>query len=99
MISRQWRGLVKPGLADAFVHQLRSETFPEMRKITGFLGSSILRREVPEGSEFLIVTQWASLEVIHAFSGPNVETAVVPVEAKQMMIEYDHTVRHYEVVE
>lgn len=99
MISRQWRGLVKPGFADAFVHQLRSETLPIMQKVTGFLGSSILRREVPEGSEFLIVTQWASIEVIHAFAGSKVDTAVVPVEAQQMLIEYDHTVRHYEVLE
>ncbi len=99
MISRQWRGLAKSSLAEAYVEHLQTETLPAVRKLPGFIGASILRRTVPEGVEFLVVTQWASMESIRGFAGPDAETAVVPPKAREMMIEYDRVARHYEVVE
>ena len=99
MISRQWRGLAKTSSAEAYVEHLRTETFPAIAKIAGFLGASILRRTVPAGVEFLIVTQWESLEAIHSFAGVNAEDAVVPPKVHDMMIDYDRVVRHYEVVQ
>jgi heme-degrading monooxygenase HmoA len=99
MISRQWRGLSKHGCAEAYVEHLRSETFPAIAALPGFVGASILRRTVARGVEFLIVTQWASIGAIGSFAGPDTETAVVPDKVREMMIEYDHTVRHYEVVQ
>jgi len=98
VISRQWRGLAKAGSAETYVEHLRSETFPAIQSLPGFVSASILRRVVPHGVEFLIVTQWASIESIRGFAGSNAETAVVPEKVRAMMIEYDHTVRHYEVV-
>jgi heme-degrading monooxygenase HmoA len=98
MISRQWRGLAKRGFAEAYVEHLQSETFPAIRKLPGFVSASILRRAVGEGVEFLVVTQWKSVESIRAFAGPDAETAVVPSTVREMMIEYDRVVRHYEVV-
>ena len=99
MISRQWRGLAKADLADAYVEHLRMETFPAIRKLPGFVSASILQRVLPEGVEFLIVTQWASLESIRGFAGSNPEVAVVPEKVRKMMIEFDQVVRHYEVVQ
>ena len=98
MISRQWRGLAKASSADAYIDHLRLETFPAIGNLAGFMGATILRRTVPEGVEFLIVTTWASLEAIHAFAGINAESAVVPAKVHDMMVEYDRVVRHYEVV-
>ena len=98
MISRQWRGLAKHEHAAAYVRHLQAETFPALRRIAGFEGASILRRDVAAGVEFLVVTQWESLAAIGAFAGANAEDAVVPQNVREMMIEYDRTVRHYEVV-
>lgn len=98
MISRQWRGLCKPEHAQAYVEHLRTETFPAIRRITGFLSASILRRRTDQGVEFLIVTQWSSIEAIREFAGAQTETAVVPPKVQGMMVEYDRMVRHYEVV-
>lgn len=98
MISRQWRGLAKSAFAEAYVQHLQTETFPAIRKLPGFVSASILRRSVPNGVEFLIVTQWASIEAIRVFAGTEVERAVVPQKVQEMMIDYDRTVRHYEVV-
>jgi heme-degrading monooxygenase HmoA len=99
MISRQWRGLAKTTCAEAYVEHLRRETFPAIAKISGFMGASILRRTVPDGIEFLVVTEWASLDAVRAFAGKNAEQAVVPAEVHNMMVEYDRVVRHYEVVQ
>ena len=98
MISRQWRGLAKPAFAEAYVEHLQTETFPVIRKLEGFVSVSILRRSLPEGIEFLIVTCWSSVESIRAFAGAEVETAVVPHKVQDMMADYDRIVRHYEVV-
>jgi len=45
------------------------------------------------------VTLWASMAAIRAFAGNNAVEAVVPPEVRAMMIEYDKTVRHYEIVD
>jgi len=98
MISRHWWGLARAAFAEAYEEHLQSETFPAIRKLPGFVSASILRRSVPEGVEFLIVTNWLSVEAIRAFAGPNAETAVVPQKVQDMMVDYDRMVRHYEVV-
>ena len=99
MIARHWRGLAKADRADSYVAHLQHETFPAIRKLPGFKSASILRRDVAEGVEFLIVTTWESLDAIRAFAGGNVAAAVIPEKAQDMMIDYDRAVRHYEVVE
>ena len=38
-------------------------------------------------------------EAIRQFAGENVEGAVVPSVVREMMLEYDPVVRHYEIVE
>jgi heme-degrading monooxygenase HmoA len=99
MISRQWRGIAKSSEADRYVSHLRTETFPQLSRIPGFIGASILRRPVAAGVEFRIVTTWDSMEAISKFAGERPETAVVPERVQAMMTTYDRTVDHYEVVE
>lgn len=98
MIARHWRGIARTEVADAYTDHLRTETFPALARIDGCLNASILRRVVPAGVEFLVVTNWASLDAIRAFAGADVETAVVPDTVRAMMVEFDRTARHYEVV-
>jgi heme-degrading monooxygenase HmoA len=98
MISRHWRGLAKPEHADDYVEHLRTDTIGQLSKIPGFVSVSILRRKVQQGVEFLILTNWQSMEAIEQFAGHDLETAVVPERVQEMMIEYDRRVRHYELV-
>ena len=98
MVWRLWRGLAKATRAAAYLEHLQLETFPAIRKLPGFIGASILQRSLPDGVEFLVVTQWQSLEAIQAFAGANIEVAVVPQRVRDMMIEYDAIARHYDVV-
>lgn len=99
VISRQWRGVAKSAEADRYVAHLRAETFPQLAHIPGFIAASILRRTVAEGVEFRIVTTWESLDAIRKFAGADAQTAVVPEKVQAMMVAYDRTVDHYEVVE
>ena len=99
MIARHWRGTAHADQAAAYVEHLRAETFPAIRRLPGFVSASILRRTVPEGIEFLIVTHWESLDAIRAFAGEDIDAAVVPAKAQAMMLTFDRFVRHFEVVE
>jgi heme-degrading monooxygenase HmoA len=99
VISRQRRGLAQPTQAQNYVQHLRTETLPALRKLPGFVSATILSRRLGAGVEFLVVTQWDSLDAIAGFAGADPEAAVVPAEAAAMMIEYDRRVRHFEVVE
>jgi len=82
-----------------YVRHLRSETFPALRRIPGFVDASILSRQIPDGIEFLVVTRWHSLEAIASFAGTDPEVAVAPKSVAQMMLEFDQRARHFEVVE
>jgi len=99
MIYRQWRGLAKAACAAGYEEHLKTETFPELKTIPGFIDATILRRSLDHAVEFLVVSRWESLEAISRFAGEDLEIAVVPEKVQAMMIEYDRRVRHYEVVE
>ena len=98
MISRHWTGLAKPPHADEYVQHLHSETFPALARIPGFIDVSLMRRRLPHGVEFVVMTRWESLQAIQQFAGGDAETAVVPENVKRWMIGYDRRARHYEVV-
>ena len=98
MISRQWRGLARAERAADYEAHLRGDTFPALRKLDGFVDAAILRRSLPQGVEFLVVTRWRSLAAIARFAGRDLEAAVVPEAVRAMMIEYDARARHYNVV-
>jgi heme-degrading monooxygenase HmoA len=99
MISRHWKGTVKPGLADDYVRHLHAETVPQLVACPGFISVSILRRQVHDGTEFQVVTLWESLAAIRDFAGDDADAAVVPAEVQAMMSEFDARVRHYDIVD
>jgi len=98
MISRHWTGIAKRERADEYIFHLQNDTFKKIKNIDGFISSKILQREVEEGIEFLIITEWESIEAIKKFAGEQFNIAVVPQLVKEIMIRYDHEVRHYMVI-
>src|SRR5215470_19948083 len=52
MVSRHWKGTAKPGQAEAYVHHLRTDTFPRLAQIPGFIRAFILKRAVEAGTEY-----------------------------------------------
>ncbi len=97
MIARHWRGIVKQECAEDYIRHLQLSTFPTLERLAGFRGAQILRRNIDAGVEFCIVTTWESLDSIRSFSGEGLTKAVVPAEARAMMLDFDREVRHYEI--
>jgi len=99
MISRHWKGIAKPDQAEAYIRHLKSDTFPKLSGIPGFIRASILRRNVDTGTEFHVVTLRSSLDAIKAFAGERPDIAVVPTTVQTMMASHDSHVVHYEVAD
>lgn len=98
MIWRHWRGLALPAFERTYVEYLRANTLPHLESLAGFCGASVIKRALPEGIEFIVITRWASKAHIEAFAGQDAEVAVVPDEVRRMMREFDSRARHYEEV-
>jgi heme-degrading monooxygenase HmoA len=97
VISRHWTAVLHPGQEERYLEHLRSETFPRLARIPGFVRATVLSRPIEEGVEFRVVTVWESLEAVREFAGPRVDAAVVPPAIRELMVRFDPRVVHYEV--
>ena len=99
MIIREWRGDAALARADAYPVHFREVVLPELRRIPGFLGASLGQRLLADRIEFQVLTRWQSLDAVRAFSGDDLDAAVVEPAAAIALLNYDRTVRHYEMIE
>jgi heme-degrading monooxygenase HmoA len=99
MIIREWRGRAAATRADAYPLHFRGTVLPELRRIPGFLGACLSQRRRVDRVEFLVLTRWQSLDAIRAFTGDDLDTAVVGPAAVAALLDYDRTVQHYETIE
>ena len=97
MISRHWIGIVKPERAGDYIKHLDTTVIPNLSKTKGLRNCYYLKREVKEGMEFLVVTEWDTVEAIIAFAGKDYEQTVIDPYAKSLMVSYDKKVRHYHI--
>jgi len=99
MISRVWHGWTTPENADAYEALLKNEIFTEIknRKITGYRGIHLFRRNLVQEVEFITIMWFDSIESIKAFAGEDYETAVVPPKARALLARFDPRSQHYEV--
>jgi len=97
MIVRVWGGRTTPENADAYLRHVSEKVLPSLRGIGGYLGARVLRREVAEQVEFLVLTQWDSWDAIRAFAGEDPDAAVIEPAAKAVLTEFDRRVRHFHV--
>lgn len=99
MIIRAWRGKASADRPDAYPEHFRKNVLPELRRVHGFLGASLLKHETKDGIELLVLTRWSSMVAIEGFAGSDVAKAVVEPEAIAALTDYDRTAVHYDVVE
>ena len=97
MIARMWHGWTKPERADAYENLLRNKMFPSMRRIQGFEGAYLLRRNAEEEVEFVTVTMFTSLDAVLRFAGDDYETAVLHPQAAGLLSRYDAKSVHYDI--
>ena len=101
MICRIWHGWTTPDNADAYEALLKSEIFIGIRnrRLVGYKGIHLLRRDVGDEVEFVTVMRFDSMDAVRAFAGENHEAAVVPPEAAALLSRFDARSQHYEVRE
>ena len=101
MICRIWHGWTTPENADAYDSLLREEIFQGIsaRKLHGYLGIDLLRRQLGGTDEFITIMWFESLDAVRAFAGEDYERAVVPPAARKLLLRFDDRSAHYEVRE
>jgi len=98
MIARLWHGWTTRENAGAYETLLRTKILPGIHRVSGYQGAYLLRRDVPEGVEFVTLTLFASMAAVRVFAGADYEVAVVPPEARRLLARLDERSLHYEVV-
>jgi heme-degrading monooxygenase HmoA len=101
MISRIWHGWTTKENAEAYEQLLRTEIFNGIagRSIKGYQGIHLLRREAPDGVEFITIMWFDSLDAVREFAGDDYEAAVVPPPARRLLARFDARSQHYDVLE
>lgn len=99
MISRIWHGWTTPANADTYEALLKSEIFAGIgdRKIPGYRGIQLFRRDLGTEVEFVTVMWFDSLDAVRVFAGEDYEVAVVPPKARAVLARFDARSQHYEV--
>ena len=99
MIVRIWHGWTAPEDANAYEALLREEIFVGIgdRRIPGYHGIQLLRRDVGDKVEFVTIMRFDSLDAVRTFAGEDYEAAVVPPKAQTLLDHYDARSQHYEV--
>jgi len=96
-IIRVWNGLADRKYAKAYGAHVKNDIFPLFSKMQGHLGAKVLRRDVHEGVEFVVITAWESMDAIREFAKEDLEKAVVAKVAQSYFIKYDRHVLHFTV--
>jgi mannose-6-phosphate isomerase-like protein (cupin superfamily) len=100
MVARRWTALAEgSGQADAYVEHFDRTVRPHLDSTEGFLGATLERVEADGGIEIVVVTRWESLDAIRAFTGEDIDLAVVEPAARAILSRFDSRVRHIELAD
>ncbi len=99
MISRIWHGYTTIANADDYESLLKEEIFTgiQSRKIIGYKGIQLFRRNLNDEVEFITVMWFDTIDAVINFAGEDYEVAVVPPKARILLSKFDARSQHYEV--
>ncbi|NIV44325.1 antibiotic biosynthesis monooxygenase [Candidatus Bathyarchaeota archaeon] len=91
MISRVWHGWTTSANADAYEALLKSEIFTGIRdrRIAGYRGIHLFRRNLGDEVEFVTVMWFDTIEAVRVFAGEDYEAAIVPPKARALLSRFD----------
>jgi heme-degrading monooxygenase HmoA len=99
MIARLWHGWTTRANADAYEALLRSEILPGIHRVPGYQGAYLLRRDADPDVEFVTLTLFDSWDAVRAFAGDDLEAAVVPPAARNLLARFDARSMHYDILQ
>jgi heme-degrading monooxygenase HmoA len=86
--------------ANAYEQLPKHEVFINIadKNIKGYKGMKLLRRIDGDETEFITIMYFESLDAVKQFAGENYDVAVVPENARRLLLRYDRTSQHYEIL-
>ena len=99
MIARIWTGAVRREDGDAYASYMRETGVAAYLRTAGNRGAWMLRREIEDRAEFVMVTLWDSLDAVKAFAGDDHEIAVFYPDDDRYLVERDDRAAHFDVLE
>lgn len=97
MVARIWRARARTQDAPQYEAHFRDEVLHQLVKIAGFRGAELLTRTEKDIVEIIVQTRWDSMDAIRKFAGDDPEHAVVALEARAVLMEFDSRVKHFDV--
>src|SRR5215472_17998308 len=96
---RTWSATADTEGAGNYSRYFTGTLLPELRKLPGFEGAYLLRRDLDGDGiiELTAHTFWESPEAIRAFTGDDITVAIVEPEAQAMLRDFDRTATHRSV--
>ncbi len=96
-ILRRWSARTTEAQLPKYLQHFSKNVLPELRRVPGYLGSTVSLGHRENEIEIVVETNWRSLESIRNFAGPDLEAAVVPPEAAALLTSFDRRVQHSEI--
>lgn len=97
MIARHWRGWTEQHNADAYEHLLKTTVLSGLRKLEGYRGGYVLRKDAAPEVEFVVINLFDSLDSVKRFAGLEYEVAVFEPEARRLLSRVEPIAHHYQV--
>ncbi len=96
---RTWSAMAGAEGAGNYSRYFTGTLLPELRKLPGFEGAYLLRRDLDRNgtAELTAHTFWESPAAIRAFAGDDITVAVVEPEARAMLLDFDRAATHRSV--
>jgi heme-degrading monooxygenase HmoA len=88
----------KPESADIYELLVATKVLPSFEHLKGYKGAYLLRADRESETEFVTLTLFEDLQAVRCFAAEDHEAAVVPTEARQLLVRFDERSNHYEIV-
>ena len=100
MIARIWHGYTTKENASAYENLLKEEIFEGIanKKMIGYKGIQLLRREFENEFEFTTIMWFDKIENVKQFMGEDYETAYVLPPAQKLLLRYDKKSIHCDLL-
>jgi antibiotic biosynthesis monooxygenase (ABM) superfamily enzyme len=97
MIARTWRGWASPATAEDYQVHYETEVAEHFRRVPGFRGARLLRREDGDEVLFTSIAFFDAMAHVRGFAGEQVDEPVLEEAARRALSRWDDVVEHHEV--
>lgn len=98
MLARTWSGRTLRSKAEAYFEFLKTSGIHDYLATPGNRGVLVLRRQLGDETEFLLISFWESEDAIRSFAGPDMNQAHYYPEDDDFLLNFAPEAIHYEVL-